>query len=69
MVYPELMALSKEEIEEFKDIYAKEFGKRISDEKARELGENLVALFRIIYRPIPEEWREEWNRNHPNERL
>jgi len=47
------MALSKEAIDEFKAIYKKEFSEDISDDKAQELGENLISLFRIIYRPIP----------------
>jgi len=48
------MSLSKEAIEEFKKIYYQEFDAVISDEKARELGENLLSLFEIIYRPVPE---------------
>jgi hypothetical protein len=52
------MALSKKAIEEFKAIYKKEFKKDISDDKAQELGQNLIDLFRIIYRPIPEDFRQ-----------
>jgi hypothetical protein len=47
------MRLSKEAIEEFKKIYYKEFGKALSDEEAQEKGQNLLSLFKIIYRPIP----------------
>jgi len=47
------MGLSKEAIKEFKDIYRKEFKEDISDGKAQELGENLISLFKVIYRPIP----------------
>jgi hypothetical protein len=47
------MALSKEAIEEYKRIYKRNFCEEISDEEAREQGENLINLFRIIYRPIP----------------
>jgi len=47
------MSLSKEAIEEFKEIYYQEFGKVISNEKASELGGNLLSLFEIIYRPLP----------------
>jgi len=49
------MRLSKRAIKEFKEIYEKEFGEPISDEKAQELGQNLISLFKIIYRPIPED--------------
>lgn len=47
------MRLSKEAIKEFKEIYYKEFGKTISDEEAQEKGQNLLSLFKIIYRSIP----------------
>lgn len=47
------MRLSKEAIEEFKEIYYQEFGERISDEEAQELGASLLSLFKIIYRPLP----------------
>jgi len=47
------MGLSKEAIKEFKDIYRKEFKEDISDGKAQELGQNLISLFKVIYRPIP----------------
>jgi len=48
------MRLSKEAIKEFKEIYYKEFGEKISGPEAQELGANLISLFKIIYRPIPE---------------
>ncbi len=47
------MGLSKRAIEEFKKTYSQEFGGEISDEKAKELGENLLEFFKIIYRPTP----------------
>lgn len=49
------MRLSKKAIKEFKEIYFEEFGERISDEEAHEMGENLLSLFRIIYQPIPKD--------------
>ena len=45
--------LSKEAIDEFKAIYRKEFGEEVSDAEAGELGESLISLFKVIYRPIP----------------
>lgn len=57
------MALSKEAIEEFKQAYLEEFNEEISDAQAKEMGENLIALFRIICRPIPEEIRRKYERN------
>jgi len=52
------MGLSKEAIEEFKKIYFKEFKEEISDAKAKELAENLIFLFKIIYKPIPKRSKE-----------
>jgi hypothetical protein len=54
------MALSKEAIEEFKKIYLEEFKEEISDAKAQELGENLIYLFKIIYRPIPQKEKDNY---------
>lgn len=54
-----LMGLSKEAIEEFKKIYFKEFKEEISDAKAKELAENLISLFKIIYRPIPKKSKDD----------
>jgi len=47
------MGLTKEAIEQLKDIYREEFGEKISDDEAQEMGENLLFLFDLIYRPIP----------------
>jgi flagellin-specific chaperone FliS len=55
------MRLSKEAIEEFKQIYERGYGKTISDEKAQELGQNLLSLFKIIYRPIPSDKDDKQN--------
>lgn len=45
--------LSEEAIKDLKEVYLKEYGKYISDEEAQEIGERLISLFKIIYRPIP----------------
>ena len=47
------MSLSNKAIKEFKEIYYREYGKTISDEEAQEIGQRLISLFKIIYRPIP----------------
>ena len=52
------MGLSKKAIKEFKKIYFKEYGEKISDEIAKEKGQRLLSLFKIIYRPIPEDYDE-----------
>lgn len=48
------MGLSNEAIEELKEIYRKKFNEELSDADAQEMGESLISLFRVIYRPIPE---------------
>jgi hypothetical protein len=58
------MALSKEAVEEFKKIYLEEFKEEISDAEAQELGENLISLFKIIYRTIPP--KEKDNKQEPS---
>ena len=46
------MPLSKESIEEFKKIYKKEFGKKISDQDALEKGTKLLRLVELVYKPM-----------------
>lgn len=47
------MQINREAIEEFKKIYEEEFGETISDAEALEMGQRLISLFEIIYRPLP----------------
>ncbi len=44
--------ISKEQLEKFKDIYRKRFGKDISDQEALEKGAKLIRLMKIIYKPM-----------------
>jgi len=48
--------ISEIALQEFKKIWLEEFGEEISDEKATELGINLLTLFDTIYRPVPKSW-------------
>lgn len=48
--------LPDEAIDEFKEIYKKEFGEKLSDEEARRKAENLIKLFDAVYRPIKKTW-------------
>lgn len=45
--------ISKTALEEFKEIYRKEYGEDISDDEAIDLAVNLLGLFTCIYRPLP----------------
>jgi hypothetical protein len=47
------MKISKERIEEFKQIYQRNLGTEISDEEAYELALPLLQLFRVVCRPLP----------------
>lgn len=53
--------LSDAALQEFKKIYGEEIGEEISDEKAVELGINLLTIFDKVYRPVKKEWLENKN--------
>ena len=48
--------LSKKALDEFKEIWRKQFGEEISDQKALEEGTSLITLFNAVYRPIKKSW-------------
>lgn len=56
------MELSKKAIEEYKEAYKKAFGREISDKEAQELAFELLSLFKIIYKPVPEGKKEAMKR-------
>ena len=47
------MTLSKRAIDEYKEIYLKKFGKKITDAEALEQGTKLINMMKVIYKPIP----------------
>jgi len=49
--------LSDKAIQEFKDIFKKEYGQDLTDAEAREQGEKLVAFFDILYKQAQIEHR------------
>ncbi len=51
--------ISETALQDFKKMYLEEFGNEISDEKAMELGTNLLTLFHHIYRPVKKDWVRE----------
>ena len=53
------MHLSKQQIEKFRVIYVKEFGKIITEEDALEMATRLIDLYLIIYRPLPARLRRQ----------
>ena len=44
--------LSEEQIKQFQAIYKQRFGQDISAKEARESGEALLELLKLIYKPI-----------------
>lgn len=60
------MSLSKESIQEFKDIFLKEYGKELTWAEAEESANNLVGLFSLLYKidRRTERWKERL-KNHP----
>ena len=47
------MVLSDEQVEEFRQLYFKRFGKEISKEDAYEQGIKLITMLKLIYKPMP----------------
>lgn len=43
------MSLSDERVQEFKEIFKKEYGKEMTDAEAREAGENLVRFVEVLW--------------------
>ena len=47
--------LSNKAIEEYRQIYKKEFGTELALEDARESAENFMRIFQLVYRPMRKE--------------
>lgn len=47
--------ISNEQLDEFKRIYRKEFGKDISDQDALESATKLLNLLEVVYKPMTKE--------------
>ena len=48
------MQLTQEAIDEFKEIYQKEYDITLTDEQALELATSFFHLMQVIYRPLPD---------------
>ncbi|MCL4353462.1 hypothetical protein M1615_03300 [Patescibacteria group bacterium] len=57
------MQLSDESIQEFKEIFKKEYGKEYTDSEAREAAKNLVGFFDLL---IKVDQRNKQNKNKSN---
>lgn len=47
------MILDEKAIKDFQDAYFKDFGEEISKEEAEAMGQRLISLLSVIYKPIP----------------
>ncbi len=57
--------ISQRALKEFKTIWKEEYGNDIPDDFALEMAVNLLTLMNTIYRPIKEEWLDEYeNQTH-----
>jgi hypothetical protein len=56
------MGLSQKAIEEYKKAYKEAFGREISDKEAEEPAFELLCLFKIIYKSVPEGKKEAMKR-------
>lgn len=45
--------LTREAIDEFKQLWLKEYGRSIDDKKAERIAVKLLMIMRPIYKPIP----------------
>jgi hypothetical protein len=49
--------ISPKALEEFKALYLKEFGIKLSSEQAYEIGGKLIRLVQVVYGPdLPKKW-------------
>ncbi len=56
------ITISKQAIQEFKEIYKKESGKEISDNDAYDMAMNLLLAFKAVYKPIPKDQEKEFKK-------
>jgi hypothetical protein len=56
--------LSKEALDEYREIYRNEHGEVPPDEVLVEEAIKLLTVFDLIYRPIKKDWLEAYEKNH-----
>ena len=57
------MMISEQALQEFKMIWRQETGQEITDKEALDAAVALLHLFDVIYRPIPKDWSDEYDKN------
>jgi hypothetical protein len=58
--------ISASALQDFKAVWLGEFGEDISDETATDEAINLLSIFSAIYRPIKQEWIDEYENENQN---
>lgn len=58
--------ISDQALQEFKKIWQEETGQDISDKEALDAAVALLGVFDAIYRPIPKEWSDEYDKHNQN---
>jgi hypothetical protein len=54
--------ISDQALQEFKMIWRQETGQEISEKEALDAAVALLHLFDVIYRPIPKDWNDEYDK-------
>ncbi len=49
------MDLTDKDLDEYRRLYKKRFGKTITREEAREQGSSLLRLMKVVYKPVTQE--------------
>jgi hypothetical protein len=58
--------ISDQALQEFKTIWREETGQEMTDKEALDAAVALLSLFDVIYRPIPKEWSDEYDKHDKN---
>jgi len=53
------MQLSKQALDEFKKLYLDKFNVELSDDEANKKGIELLEFFKVLYKPIPKEFKSQ----------
>jgi hypothetical protein len=56
--------ISKQALDEYREIHRQETGKVFSDDQLLDEAVNLLTLFNFVYRPIKKAWLQEYGRNN-----
>ena len=65
----ETLMISKQALEEYKEIHKQETNTVLADEVLLDEAINLLTLFDRVYRPIKKVWLQEYGRNHTRSRM